>query len=93
MSLFVDHTSNTRAALDRLFAMDAILSMAFGVGAMIAPHRTISFAAGGAYNHGVHETLRCVRSAKQSFDCISDRIAVVPCFLVLRVWFESSKKP
>jgi hypothetical protein len=58
MPLLSDHSSHTRAALDRLFAADALVSMTFGAVALVAPHRLVSAAAGGQYNHGVHETLR-----------------------------------
>jgi hypothetical protein len=58
-----DHSSlHSRAALDRLFAMDALLSMVFGAATIVAPHQLVSAAAGGDYNHGVHETLR--------YDCV-----------------------
>jgi len=51
-----------RAALDRLFATDSALSVAFGVLALAAPHVFIAKLAAG-YNHSVHETLRCVLNA------------------------------
>lgn len=48
-----------RASLDRLFQIDAVLSLTFGLAALIAPHFVISRVAGG-YNHATHETLRYV---------------------------------
>jgi hypothetical protein len=57
---------NTRLALDRLFATDATISVAFGLGTLVAPHFFIAQLAAG-YNHSVHETLRCVDSTSIVF--------------------------
>ena len=51
---------NTRLALDRLFATDAAISMAFGILTLVAPHVFIAQLTPTGYNHSVHETLRCV---------------------------------
>ena len=60
---------NTRLALDRLFATDATISVAFGLGTLVAPHFFIAqlVAATTGYNHSVHETLRCVDSTSIAF--------------------------
>jgi hypothetical protein len=52
----------TRAHLDKLFAVDAVCSVGFGVLALLAPHGFWQELHGivGEYNHSVHETLRYV---------------------------------
>jgi hypothetical protein len=57
----------TRVNLDRLFWIDSVLSMIFGVVALTAPHTfVVVIAKKDDYNHSVHETLRlyaCLRIA------------------------------
>jgi hypothetical protein len=58
---------NTRVNLDRLFLIDSLISMVFGVVALTAPHTfVIAVVNNNEYNHSVHETLRlyaCLRIA------------------------------
>ena len=56
-----------RQNLDKIFAIDAILSSVFGVLALLAPHGVLTFLSGGFYNHSVHETLRSVSGI---LDCL-----------------------
>jgi hypothetical protein len=56
----VHQQHNQRAALDKLFALDSVVSVLFGVVSLGAPHVLIAEIGGGSYNHAVHETLRYV---------------------------------
>ena len=47
-----------RVRLDRLFAVDAVASLFFGILSVAAPHGILKELTGGFYNHSVHETLR-----------------------------------
>lgn len=49
--------NNPRVALDRLFHIDSIISMASGVIGIVVPHFVIAHFV-GEYNHNVHEALR-----------------------------------
>ena len=49
---------NARHQLDLLFAVDAVVSIIFGILAILAPHGFMAKIGGGSYNHSVHETLR-----------------------------------
>jgi hypothetical protein len=52
---------NQRVALDKLYAIDSIVSVMFGVATLVAPHVFLAaITTGGEYNHSVHETLRYV---------------------------------
>ncbi|KAL7526103.1 hypothetical protein ACHAWF_001646 [Thalassiosira exigua] len=54
-----------RRQLDLLFLVDAVMSLLFGVGAMLTPHGVLQMILGG-YNHDAHEVLRlygCLRIA------------------------------
>ena len=54
-------TRDQRRLLDQIYSTDAILSMTFGIVALLAPHIFITkLFTGGSYNHSVHETLRYV---------------------------------
>jgi hypothetical protein len=57
---------NPRVQLDRLFTLDAAISVVFGLLALLAPHGIIS-KVGGGYNHSVHETLRFVFNTNYVF--------------------------
>lgn len=54
MTNHMDH----RRYLDFLFFADAIVSLAFGVIAILTPHGTIRSLGGGEYNHSAHEVFR-----------------------------------
>jgi hypothetical protein len=52
-------TNQLRKQLDRLFAVDAVISLAFGVFALGTPHGVWTRLVGEtSYNHDVHEILR-----------------------------------
>ncbi|KAL3784605.1 hypothetical protein HJC23_007061 [Cyclotella cryptica] len=55
-----------RRHLDFLFLTDSIVSLAFGVAALLSPHGLLQKIGGGEYNHSAHEGLRlygCLRIA------------------------------
>jgi hypothetical protein len=54
-----DVTKNARVALDRLFQVDAVLSMSIGLLGVILPHAILAYFV-LEYNHNVHEMVRCV---------------------------------
>ena len=58
----IERMNEARAQLDRLFAVDAAASVVFGILALLAPHGILTSLSGGLYSHGVHETLRYVRT-------------------------------
>jgi len=47
---------SARRQLDLLFAIDASVSVGFGILSLLAPHGILAHL--GAYNHDVHELLR-----------------------------------
>jgi len=58
--------SGSRKQLDKIFLLDASLSITFGIISLLSPHRFISALNGGSYNHSAHEALRlysCLRIA------------------------------
>jgi hypothetical protein len=61
-----DVTKNARVALDRLFQVDAVLSMSIGLLGVALPHAILVVAV-VEYNHNVHEMVRCVISCLISF--------------------------
>ena len=52
--------SGSRKQLDKIFLLDASLSITFGIISLLSPHRFISALNGGSYNHSAHEALRLV---------------------------------
>lgn len=64
-STAAEHQS-ARQGLDRLFVVDAVTSVAFGVLSLLAPHGLVTRISGGEYNHAAHEAARlygCLRIA------------------------------
>ena len=55
----MNSNSTARQQLDLLFAVDSIVSVAFGTISLLTPHG-IFLKLGGTYNHDVHEVLRSV---------------------------------
>lgn len=56
---------HTRVNLDRLFLIDSIVSISFGIVTLIIPHKLVVVTS-SYYNHSVHETVRlyaCLRIA------------------------------
>jgi hypothetical protein len=54
-----DVTKNARVALDRLFQLDAVLSMSIGLLGVALPHAIMVYFV-VEYNHNVHEMVRYV---------------------------------
>ena len=53
--------NHLRQRLDQLFVIDAIVSVIFGLLALVAPHGVLMELSGTVgYNHNVHEVLRYV---------------------------------
>ncbi|KAL7514587.1 hypothetical protein ACHAXN_011914 [Cyclotella atomus] len=55
-----------RRHLDLLFLLDSVVSLAFGVAALVSPHGLLQKIGSGEYNHSAHEVLRlygCLRIA------------------------------
>ena len=60
-----DRHQSTRQQLDKLFFLDAIVSLVLGGISLLAPHGIIQALSGG-YNHSTHEVFRlygCLRIA------------------------------
>jgi hypothetical protein len=53
-----NNNATAREQLDRLLAIDAGASIAFGILSLLAPHGVLKELGGGFYNHDVHEILR-----------------------------------
>jgi len=51
---------DARQQLDRLFGLDSVASLVFGILSLLAPHGLLQRLGGGFYNHDVHELLRYV---------------------------------
>ena len=65
ISTMTDRHQSTRQHLDKLFLLDAIVSLLFGGISLLAPHGFIQALSGG-YNHNTHEVFRlhgCLRIA------------------------------
>jgi hypothetical protein len=56
---------HSRAALDRLFQYDALLSMTTGLLGVAVPHVLLVRFVATEYNHHVHEVVRCVFEGKR----------------------------
>mmetsp|Transcript_22063 Transcript_22063/g.31014 ORF Transcript_22063/g.31014 Transcript_22063/m.31014 type:complete len:158 (+) Transcript_22063:332-805(+) len=62
----LNHHNIARNQLDKLFFLDSILSLSFGMFSLLSPHGMLAWINGGGYNHDTHELLRlygCLRIA------------------------------
>ena len=64
----------SRRNLDNLFLLDANLSLAFGLIAVLSPHALVAAMSEYGYNHGAHEALRLYGCLKIAVGWILFRI-------------------
>ena len=70
---------SARHQLDLLFAIDAVVSMFFGILSILAPHGAMAKIGGGNYNHSVHETLRYAATCVMICSFVANFLVVSLC--------------